>query len=113
MDWRLGWETTSVNENHWKEVQAALQREYFALMQAPECIEWNEQVANEVCASLAHSAYHLGAMRQMLKARSAKRYDDIHVEKTFRTLCWPTDSIHEFPQRMPVCKLPFPEVLAR
>jgi hypothetical protein len=32
-----------------------------------EVIDWNEIIANEVTGSLAHSAYHLGAILQILK----------------------------------------------
>lgn len=68
MDWGMSWATTSVTAQEWEAVQAAVQHEYARLMRAIECVGWSEEMTNEVLASLAHSAYHLGAMRQMLKS---------------------------------------------
>lgn len=68
MDWGKSWEIHSVDEQQWKRIQDGLRNEYFILLESIDTIEWNEQLANEVLSSLAHSAYHLGAIRQMLKA---------------------------------------------
>lgn len=68
MDWGTSWAKTSVTAREWEEVQVALQHEYTRLMRALECVGGSEEIANEILASLAHSAYHLGAMRQMLKS---------------------------------------------
>lgn len=67
MDWVKSWSITSVSEQRWKKVREELQSEYRTLMKALNIVEWNELLANEVLASLAHSAYHLGAIRQILK----------------------------------------------
>ncbi|QQE78912.1 hypothetical protein GI364_24290 [Alicyclobacillus sp. SO9] len=67
MDWDKSWEPSSVGESSWVEVQEQLRSEYMALISALDATEWNQAIANEVMASLSHSAYHLGAIRQILK----------------------------------------------
>jgi hypothetical protein len=67
MDWAKSWELASVDENGWVEVQSKLRSEYLRLIAALDINEWDQPKANEVLASLTHSAYHLGAIRQILK----------------------------------------------
>lgn len=67
MDWGKSWDIHSVDEQQWKRIQEGLRNEYLTLLESIDAIEWNELLANEVLSSLAHSAYHLGAIRQMLK----------------------------------------------
>lgn len=67
MDWGKSWTIHSVDEQQWNHIQAGLRNEYVTLLQLVDDAEWNERKANELVASLAYSAYHLGAIRQMLK----------------------------------------------
>ncbi|WDL96695.1 hypothetical protein [Alicyclobacillus sp. ALC3] len=67
MNWVKSWATTSVTEQRWNKIREELRSEYSTLMEAFDGIQWNEQLSNEVLASLAHSTYHLGAIQQMLK----------------------------------------------
>ncbi|GGH78646.1 hypothetical protein JOD43_001546 [Pullulanibacillus pueri] len=67
MNWGMSWEIHSVDEKQWNTIQEGLRKEYLTLLEAIDAIKWNELLANEVLSSLAHSAYHLGAIRQMLK----------------------------------------------
>ncbi|WP_033543386.1 hypothetical protein [Planococcus sp. CAU13] len=67
MDWGKSWEIQSVDEQQWNRIRDGVRNEYATLMQMIDVMEWNELLINEVLASLAHSAYHLGALRQMLK----------------------------------------------
>ncbi|MBS4214029.1 hypothetical protein [Neobacillus rhizophilus] len=67
MDWGKSWDIHSVDAQQWNRNQEGLRNEYFTLLESIDAIEWNELLANEVLSSLAHSAYHLGAIRQMLK----------------------------------------------
>ncbi len=67
MDWVKSWEPTVVGENDWIDVQSELRSEYLRLVAALDLIEYNEPISNEVLGSLAHSAYHLGAIRQIVK----------------------------------------------
>lgn len=67
MDWRESWKINLVDEKGWNRIRKELRHEYLTFLETLDVIEWNELLANEVLASLAHSAYHLGAIRQMLK----------------------------------------------
>ncbi|MFC4617899.1 hypothetical protein ACFO4N_04045 [Camelliibacillus cellulosilyticus] len=67
MDWGKSWDIHSVDEQQWNRIQEGLRHEYLTLLESIDVIEWNELLTNEVLSSLAHSAYHLGAIRQMLK----------------------------------------------
>ncbi|PTM58730.1 hypothetical protein [Desmospora activa] len=67
MDWGKSWDIHSVDEQQWNRIQERLRNEYLTFLESIDTIEWNELLANEVLSSLAHSAYHLGAIRQMLK----------------------------------------------
>lgn len=67
MDWAKSWEPTTISENGWVEVQVKLRSEYLRLITSLDVTDWDQPMANEVLASLAHSAYHLGAIRQILK----------------------------------------------
>lgn len=71
MDWRKSWQIKSVTEEEWQHIQTELREEYARLVHTIESVDtWNEQFTNEVVSSLAHSAYHLGAMKQMIKSVS-------------------------------------------
>ncbi|MGE6260758.1 hypothetical protein ACQKCU_23250 [Heyndrickxia sporothermodurans] len=67
MDWGISWNIHSVDEQQWNRIREGLRNEYLTLLESIDAIEWNELLANEVLSSLAHSVYHLGAIRQMLK----------------------------------------------
>ncbi|WP_202077934.1 hypothetical protein [Caldalkalibacillus salinus] len=71
MDWGESWDIHSVDEQQWSRIQEGLRNEYLTLLESIDAIEWNELLANEVLSSLAHSVYHLGAIRQMLKVVKA------------------------------------------
>ncbi|MCR8645445.1 hypothetical protein NV379_22675 [Paenibacillus sp. N1-5-1-14] len=68
MDWRKSWGIHSVDEQEWNRIQEGLRNEYLTLLESIDVIDWNELLANEVLSSLAHSAYHLGAIKQMIKS---------------------------------------------
>ncbi|WP_099157738.1 hypothetical protein [Virgibacillus ndiopensis] len=68
MDWEESWRITSVNETQWDRIQNELRNEYLTLMKNIDSVDWNTQTINEALGSLAHSAYHLGAIRQMVKS---------------------------------------------
>lgn len=67
MDWEKSWRITLVDEQGWSKIQEGLRNEYLTLLEALNDIQWNEYLANEISGSMAHSAYHLGAIRQLLK----------------------------------------------
>lgn len=67
MDWNKSWEIQAVSEDDWHSIQEGLRNEYQRLLEKIDHIHWTEDLANELVGSLAHSAYHLGAIQQMLK----------------------------------------------
>ncbi|WP_077604370.1 hypothetical protein [Oceanobacillus sojae] len=67
MDWGESWKINLVDEKRWNQIQEELRHEYVTFLERLNTIEWSEPPTKEVLGSLAHSAYHLGAIRQMLK----------------------------------------------
>ena len=68
-DWIASWATHSVSSLEWNALQEALKRDYEALMADLEGIPDGDVRLAEGMAILAHSAYHFGAIRQLLLGR--------------------------------------------
>lgn len=65
-DWTTAWKRTSVTDQEWQDLRRALEREAHAWLDAlPVSRERSDIEQNGVAASVAHLAYHLGAMRQI------------------------------------------------
>ncbi|MCK1993475.1 hypothetical protein GW626_10695 [Peribacillus muralis] len=71
-DWEASWTISKVDEAKWAEIKEGLQREYFTLLSEIETINLEEWLTN-VNAIVAHSAYHLGALRQMIKTLESEK----------------------------------------
>lgn len=68
LDWSESWKISSVDENTWSRFKVELQSEYTTLVENINSLtSLNEETSNGILGSLAHSAYHLGAIRQMTK----------------------------------------------
>jgi hypothetical protein len=68
MDWSLSWKVRISGEEEWKRLVEDLRREYEELMNHLNGeIAWNPSLAKGTLGCLAHSAYHLGSLRQMVK----------------------------------------------
>lgn len=69
VDWEESWKVTSVTPEEWDALRADLRRTY---EHTAELIKgfgrWDEDELGGALSALIHSAYHLGAMRQILKA---------------------------------------------
>lgn len=65
-DWEASWATHSVTGLEWNALQEALKRDYLALKSDLEQIPDGDLRLAEGMAILAHSAYHFGAIRQLL-----------------------------------------------
>ena len=65
-DWEASWATHGVSSLEWDALQAALKRDYEALMTDLERIPDGDLRLAEGMAILTHSAYHFGAIRQLL-----------------------------------------------
>jgi len=75
-DWTASWEMLTVSDAEWKQRRAALRDEaerWLATLEQPR--EVNQIELNGILGSIAHLAYHFGAIRQMdrrLRGPSAK-----------------------------------------
>ena len=69
-DWNEAWKTTTVAPEAWRELRDALRREASAWQRAvADRMEWDDVSAAGAIASAAHTAYHLGAIRQIIAAQ--------------------------------------------
>ncbi|HET7629694.1 MAG TPA: DinB family protein [Bacillales bacterium] len=66
-DWGKSWKIDHVDESEWSKIQQALREEYEAMQADLQAGFWQDEYKTNVLAALAHSAYHLGALRQMIK----------------------------------------------
>lgn len=68
-DWTASWKRTTVTEEQWRTLRDNLRKESDKWRRALEThSEWNEMSAPGAISSAAHTAYHLGAIRQILAA---------------------------------------------
>ncbi|HEU5209902.1 MAG TPA: hypothetical protein VFU06_10950 [Longimicrobiales bacterium] len=68
-DWSASWERQAVDEAEWEERRRALRREVEQWLRAlAEPRQVNEVELAGMIGSIAHLAYHLGAMRQLDRA---------------------------------------------
>ena len=66
------WTVTTVDQAGWAELQARLRGEYENLRVAVEThAVWDEDALGVAIGAIAHTAYHLGAIRQRLAPRDA------------------------------------------
>jgi hypothetical protein len=72
-DWKVAWKLETVSEIEWRELVNRLeQQSKLFIEQVNEPREWDEVTLTGSFSIAAHTAYHLGAIRQMLlDARSA------------------------------------------
>jgi hypothetical protein len=71
-DWEASWKRGTVNDDQWRDLRAALRKEAEAWRRAVESrTQWEDMAAAGALSSAAHTAYHLGAIRQILAALGA------------------------------------------
>lgn len=72
VDWKESWRVASVDDTAWRELVARVEREYRRLRQAIGTRASSSAAAfGEAVGSIAHVAYHLGAIRQKVVALRA------------------------------------------
>ncbi|HEV3050649.1 MAG TPA: hypothetical protein VGX50_10085 [Longimicrobium sp.] len=70
-DWPASWAVQRVDEDAWTELRIALRRAYEDFVVVIHQVPMNAELLEGMVASVAHAAYHLGALRQIaLGARS-------------------------------------------
>lgn len=68
IDWAQTWLKQEVNESEWQILKATLKNQFQELIGLLESFEtWNEDRVGNPMAILAHTAYHLGSIRQLIR----------------------------------------------
>ncbi|MBM7096766.1 MULTISPECIES: hypothetical protein [Alteribacter] len=66
VDWGISWKIHEVDEATWQAFKSQLREEYENYLSLLDHIDFSGEQVEQVMASLAHSAYHLGALRQLV-----------------------------------------------
>ena len=68
VNWEDSWLIETVNESEWDALRQSVIRSYENVLRCIAGLEnWSEDRVGEAVAMVAHTAYHLGAIRQMAK----------------------------------------------
>lgn len=66
-DWNLAWKLETVSDAEWQKLVHRLEQQtHFLIEQVAKPREWSEIMLTGASSIPAHTAYHLGAIRQML-----------------------------------------------
>jgi hypothetical protein len=66
-DWEVAWKLETVSQDGWQDLVSRLaEQSNLLLEQVRQPREWNEILLTGAFSIAAHTAYHLGAIRQML-----------------------------------------------
>jgi hypothetical protein len=68
VNWEQSWLIETVNETEWNALRDSVKKSYENVLQTFALIEvWNQDNIRDAVAIIAHTAYHLGAIRQLAK----------------------------------------------
>lgn len=68
VDWKQSWLVQTVSPSEWESLKEELRESYRALNEALRSVEsWGERPVGGALAVVAHTAYHLGAVRQLAR----------------------------------------------
>jgi hypothetical protein len=68
-DWSKSWNIKEVTDEEWEEIRENLAKQFREVAENFEKFaEWNNDAITEATAIVVHSAYHLGAIRQIAKS---------------------------------------------
>lgn len=69
VNWEQSWLIDEVNDEEWIALRGAVQKSYENVLRCFAKVEsWNGDNIGDAVAIIAHTAYHLGAIRQIIKA---------------------------------------------
>jgi hypothetical protein len=72
-DWSASWQRSTVTNDQWRLLRDGLRREVEAWREHVSTrTSWNDMSAAGALSSAAHTAYHLGAIRQILASMGEK-----------------------------------------
>jgi enamine deaminase RidA (YjgF/YER057c/UK114 family) len=73
VNWDDSWLIETVNDEEWDALRESVRRSYEDALRCLAGVEeWNEQRVGMAMGMIAHTAYHLGAIRQIAKMNSSK-----------------------------------------
>lgn len=79
-DWTASWTRSVVDDDEWTSLRASLEREARAWLEAMRTPrDYTEIELNGVMSSIAHLAYHIGAIRQIEGSTRGPRADEKNV----------------------------------
>ncbi|HWS53122.1 MAG TPA: DinB family protein [Pyrinomonadaceae bacterium] len=68
IDWSQSWVTQTVSPGEWERLKEGLRRAYATLDEHLRSLQtWGDEEVGDSMAILVHTAYHLGAIRQIVK----------------------------------------------
>jgi hypothetical protein len=68
IDWKQSWLVQTVTDDEWQRLKDNLKQQYQELMALLESFDaWDDYKVGDPMAILAHTAYHLGAIRQLIR----------------------------------------------
>lgn len=71
VNWEQSWLIEDVNDTEWDALRAAVRRSYEGVLHCfAEVDTWDQDNIGDAIAIIAHTAYHLGAIRQIAKSVS-------------------------------------------
>lgn len=71
VNWEDSWLIETVNETEWNALRETVDKTYENVLRCFAAIEtWDENNIGEAIAMIAHTAYHLGAIRQIAKSEN-------------------------------------------
>jgi hypothetical protein len=69
IDWQQSWLVQTVTSAEWDELKEGLRRAYDTLIEYMQSVEtWGDEEVGDGMAIVVHTAYHLGAIRQLVRA---------------------------------------------
>jgi uncharacterized damage-inducible protein DinB len=72
VDWDLSWQVERVDPDEWEALKQDVRRAYDSLRTTLESLNtWGDDEVGDSMAIVVHTAYHLGALRQALRAVEA------------------------------------------
>lgn len=73
LDWDTSWVPTTVSDAGWRDLQAAIARDHGLLRHAMQGVTADSKALCGAIGSVAHVAYHLGAIRQLIPLVADRR----------------------------------------
>jgi hypothetical protein len=72
-DWNASWQRTKVTEDQWRTLRDGLRKETEKWQKVVTArTDWDDMAASAALSTAAHTAYHFGAIRQILAALELK-----------------------------------------